>query len=401
MSPPRNRGSSHAPVPRPDLGATSGSGGTRDRELDFLRGVAIVFVVVNHITLPSAYRLVTVERIGPVTGAEIFVLLSGVVLGLVYRRRVERGWRVAIQALYRRAAKLYVASVAVVASVYVLGLLPGIDVGAVSSYVDERTGREYDLYPGQGLELVANVLTLEAGPAQFNVMGLYVVMLLVAPLLLWLLVRRHTLLLLALSWATYGLFKLFPATPLPAQSENAFPFLIWQLLVVHGVVVGFHRARILELMQTRAGRIVLATAAAGFGAFVFFAWNSPWAYVPEEARLRLIPEATYNSIYESLFERRTLDVGRLLALMCAVTVGYAALRRFRDRVQATAGRFFVPLGAATLYVFILHVYFVLAVAQFPSLETRGWIVATAVHTGALAVLWAMVRSRFLFGLIPR
>jgi hypothetical protein len=375
---------------------------SRDVELDFLRGVAMFFVVVNHITLPSAYRLVTVERIGPVTGAEIFVLLSGVVLGLVYRARLARtGWRPVVERLLRRALKLYVVSVAVVASVYALARIPGVDGSVLTTWTDERTGRRYDLYPGDGLDFLGNLLTLEAGPAQFNVMGLYVVMLLTAPVLLWLMTRRLTLVVLALSWALYVFHSLAPADLLPSQSENAFPVLAWQLLFVNGAVVGFHRDAVLRFMRTRSGRVVLGVAGFGFALFVFYAWNSPWAYVPDEARLGLIPEGTYDEIYGRLFERRALGVGRLAALACAVVVLYALLVRFRGRVGPALGWFFVPLGAATLYVFIIHVYFVLAVAQVPDVADRGPVVATLVHTVVLLAIWAMVKKRFLFGLIPR
>jgi hypothetical protein len=374
----------------------------RDVELDFLRGLAMMFVVVNHITLPSAYRLVTVERIGPVTGAEIFVLLSGVVLGLVYRSRIPRdGWGPVVRRLLRRAAKLYVASVAVVASVYALARIPGIDGSVLTTWTDERTGERYELYPGEGLEFVGSLLTLEAGPGQFNVMGLYVVMLLVAPALLWLLSRRLTLAVLALSWGLYVLYALAPRDLLPAQSENSFPVLVWQLLFVHGIVVGYHRGAILRFMRGTGGATVLGLATVGFLAFAFYAWNSPWAYVPDEARLGLIHEDTYNDLYGRFFERRALGVGRLLALACSMIVLYALLVRFRERVRPLLGWFFVPLGAATLYVFIVHVYFVLAVWQIPGIEERGPLFATLVHTIVLLAIWAMVKTRFLFRVIPR
>jgi hypothetical protein len=57
----------------------------RDLRIDLLRGVAIVFVVVNHIALVSLLQNATQEAIGMVSGAELFVLLSGAVLAMVDR----------------------------------------------------------------------------------------------------------------------------------------------------------------------------------------------------------------------------------------------------------------------------------------------------------------------------
>ncbi|MET0930658.1 MAG: OpgC domain-containing protein, partial [Aeromicrobium sp.] len=53
----------------------------RDKRLDFLRGWVIVAVVVTHIELSGPYSYITLNAIGGITGAEMFVLLSGVVLG--------------------------------------------------------------------------------------------------------------------------------------------------------------------------------------------------------------------------------------------------------------------------------------------------------------------------------
>lgn len=62
---------------------------SRDTRIDMLRGVAIVFVVVNHVGLTSMFQLLAQETIGVVSGAELFVLLSGAVLGLIYGPQVK------------------------------------------------------------------------------------------------------------------------------------------------------------------------------------------------------------------------------------------------------------------------------------------------------------------------
>ena len=62
--------------------------GNRDLIIDSIRGLAVLSFIVNHIEVFSAYSLVFWERVGVVTGAEGFVLLSGVVVGTTYKRLV-------------------------------------------------------------------------------------------------------------------------------------------------------------------------------------------------------------------------------------------------------------------------------------------------------------------------
>ena len=55
--------------------------GARDLRIDFLRGVAMACVIVNHSQMSSLLSWFSYERFWVVTGAEVFVVLSGVVLG--------------------------------------------------------------------------------------------------------------------------------------------------------------------------------------------------------------------------------------------------------------------------------------------------------------------------------
>ena len=78
-------------------------------------------VIVNHSRLSSVLTWFSYERLWVVTAAEVFVALSGVVLGMVYGRRLVRdGWRPVVRGLGRRAALLYALFVGVTVSVLAL-----------------------------------------------------------------------------------------------------------------------------------------------------------------------------------------------------------------------------------------------------------------------------------------
>src|SRR4030095_2687561 len=86
----------------------------RDVRIDWLRGLAMTCVIVNHSKLSSLLSWFSYERFWIVTAAEVFVVLSGVVLGMVYGRRLARdGWRAVVRGLGRRALLLYGAFVGV------------------------------------------------------------------------------------------------------------------------------------------------------------------------------------------------------------------------------------------------------------------------------------------------
>src|SRR5262250_3548985 len=88
--------------------------GVRDLRIDWLRGLAMTCVIVNHSKLQSLLSWVSYERFWTVTAAEVFVVLSGIVLGMVYGPKLNQGrWQTVAVRLGRRALTLYVAFLAV------------------------------------------------------------------------------------------------------------------------------------------------------------------------------------------------------------------------------------------------------------------------------------------------
>ena len=99
----------------------------RDLKIDMIRGLAMISLVTTHIQVFSLYSMFFWERIGVVSGAEGFVLLSGLVIGMVYKRHIiQHGWDAAIWKLLRRSAQLWRVNVAVIFSIALLNLIPHI-----------------------------------------------------------------------------------------------------------------------------------------------------------------------------------------------------------------------------------------------------------------------------------
>lgn len=388
---------------------------SRDLRIDMIRGFIIVVVVVTHIEVTSPYAYAALKAVGAITGAELFVLLSGIVLGMVFPAAIKRGgeWAAAVGA-WARARKQYIVALAVVLLIFALGFVPFIDATSITTFTDRGTGeggtgdsgRVYDLYPnGERLldypppwYAVRQLLLLEMGPWPFNIMGLFVVLSLAYPALMWLIRRRLWWVVLAGSWALYLLHVFVPEYPrLPSQFEAVFPLFIWQVLFTHGLVIGYYRRQIIRALTTLPGKIVTGVFVVGYAGFLVYLWaGETYGFTPTP-----FPADLYAGMYDSGYQRIFLDWGRLVDLPLVLVCSYAVLTVAWKPLEKSMGWLWIPLGQASLYVFIVHVFFVLAVSNIPGLDRASLWQGTLIHTAVIAIILLMVRKKVLFSVIPR
>lgn len=354
----------------------------RDVALDLLRGLAMAILVVNHAQIPSWLAVATGTVL---SAAEILVPVSGVAVGMVYGRRWRRlGGREASLQLLRRARKLYVASVVVVALVGAATLVPGL---AVEAAAVSRDGR--DLYASDGaLDLLLSIVTLEAGPWQFNILGFFVIALALAPLALVALARGRAAALLAGSVGVYLVGRTLNVDVLPTQSEGPFPLLVWQMPFVVGMVVGFHRLRVEAVLRRARRPLVLAIGATATAAACL--------------QTGLAPEPALEW-KQARFDKGLLDPLRLAVMVSLGIAVYALLRRFTAAAERATGWLLLPLGRCSFYVFIVHVPLCIALASVPVLagDGLGPIANSVVLAASVALLAELARREVLFRWIPR
>lgn len=383
----------------------------RDLRIDFIRGLAILFVIVDHVHIVSLYYLVSHERIGVVSGAELFLALSGIVLGLVHRRRsIEDGWKSTAIRMWSRARLLYLTCFVVIFAAYLTAFLPLVDGRVLTTFTDEVTGTTYSLYGTTPLltdypvpaPAVLDIIFLNVGPYQFNIMGLYVVLLLIAPVAMRLLLAGKWWFVMSFSWAAYLADDVLNLRLIPSEFEYQFPLLSWQVLFFSGLAAGFYWKSIVTWFNRPLGRTVILLAMCVCVACIFFAWNNPALDAdPYQLRFSAVPEETFRRVYEDLFRRDFLGPLRVANVAALIVVAYAVLTRFWAPLNKALGWLLIPLGGATLYVFILHLPFALIVSNIPILETGKLWINTIAHTIILLLLWIMVKKRMLFRWIPR
>lgn len=362
----------------------------RDVALDLLRGLAIAILVVNHTRLESVLGQVTGAVL---SAAEVLVSVSGIVVGMVFGRRwLEHGPRATAAMLLRRARKLYLASVVVVALVGAAKLVPGLATDALTLYPNATPAT--DLYRFDGaLRTGVAILTLEAGPWPFNILGLFIACLSLAPLVLWGLARGGWAHVLVFSGVLFVLGRELQVDVLPSQSERPFPILVWQLLFVAGMVAGWHRDAIARRVS-RAGRIAapaLLTVAAAFA-------------LAQIVGPHLVGAAGWASWEAEHFDKRSLDPLRIAAMGSIAGALYLIIRRHAATAERRLGPLLLPLGQNSFYVFIVHVFVLLALASIPAIAAGDGLgpVGNALVQGAsLALLWTMARRRVLFRWVPR
>lgn len=380
--------------------------GSRDLRIDFIRGIAIVMMVVAHVEVFSAFNLLTSERLGFISGAEGFVLLAGYVLGQLNRSRVANvGGLTAAYLTWSRAMLLYAVNLAIVLVVFLLSRLPFLDTFAITHFTDRISGTEYPLYAVGDFSLerfLNDWLLLRVGPHQTQILGLYVVLLLITPLVVAVFSRRKTLWILGVSWLVYGIYQWQPTNVTHAEFEGGFPLLCWQLLYFHGLALGWHRQRVAFFLQQPAGRLLALAGCVGAVVLAFIAQNRGVPPFPEALRPHLISNHWLHDIYVGYSLKNSLGVLRLVNDVCFYFGLYVLLTYAWAPFRRLFAWYLVPVGQASLYVFIVHVMVVWLASLLVTFQfsTINWGLNTALHFAVLLVLWAMVRWKVGMRFIP-
>ncbi|MEG5777487.1 OpgC domain-containing protein [Enterobacter bugandensis] len=371
--------------------------GARDLRIDFMRGIALVMMVVAHTEVMSIFNIFSWERFGLTTGAEGFVILSGFMLGMLNRARLQKVVLLTVSwGLYLRAWKIYRVNIIIIVSFILLPYIPYINVFEVTHFTDRFSGQSWSLYPvtPQIKETWFNIiLYLQIGPHQTQILGLYIYLLLLSPLFLGMLQRGKVWWLLGLSLLVYSLWQRWPLRLTPSEFEFAFPLLAWQFIFVLGMASGWYKAELLSFARTPPGKGVVVALVMVSLVLGFVAQNHTNPFMPPALLMHVIPPDSFNSFYHTWAAKNGLGPVRVLNDIALMVTVYLVLTYCWTPLNRLLGWFLIPLGQHSLYTFILHVYVVLLVSQFITFDLwrHAWIENTLVHAAALGILWLMAK----------
>lgn len=243
-------------------------------EIDALRGLLLVIMVINH--TPSPLRTLTSQPLGFVSAAEAFVFVSACLCGLIFGRRLHGAGLPEVKRLARRRVRqIYTGHVLTLLFCFAV---IGQGLGHLSPF--------YNMvhpYLEQPAQAAASALLLLYQPPLLDILPMYLLFLLLTPFLLNTGARvgfQPALAFSLLLWlaAQSGLKEWLVgslANGWLVIAPGAFNLLAWQLLWIGGLFLGY------RLQQRRPERAVLALPPISWPMLVtlalfFFCWRWPW-----------------------------------------------------------------------------------------------------------------------------
>jgi hypothetical protein len=203
----------------------------RSLEVDFFRGIAMIVIVIDHISGSTLSRF-TLHNYAFCDAAEVFVFLGGYASAAAFTAIAARRSRAAAtRRLLRRAWEIYRAYLLTAALMLLIG-------GAMLLFHLDTPTRTYTEAPqlsAQPFTVIFNILTWQRQPYLSSVLPMYVLFALTAPLTVPL-VQQNPLA------AAAGSVALWFAAPvlghwLPSVYADGWPFnpFAWQLMFVGGM----------------------------------------------------------------------------------------------------------------------------------------------------------------------
>ncbi len=368
------------------------SGPSRLIILDQLRGLCLAVISIDHLILfPSLLEVMTGRGLLWVSAAEGFFFISGLLVGLVRGRQAGRkGLTYARHKLWTRAAQLYAATVLLTITYTVLATL--LDAKGIA-------GSKGGLIEfGDPVSLLINSASLMYSYGWNDFLAYYVVYLLLAPVAIWLLLGGRWRWVLGLSvaaWVAPWLVHL----PFPQG-------LRWQAYFFTGLTAGFYYDDLRRWWHNRPKRqrqklakASVITAVGGlaisFTITILPLWFSGYHNLPLDV-LRAI-EGT--PVYRLLFEANRTGLLRLPFFFAVFGAGYMLFQHYQIWIMRHLNWLLEPLGANSLYVYIWQGAFAFAIPFL--MLPKNVLMNSIVPIAVILALWALVKRRVLFGIIPR
>lgn len=312
--------------------------------LDALRGYALVCIMLDHMPA-SALREVTLANFVVFDAAELFVLLSGFLIGLVWLNVEEKQGRgVAQRRFVRRAFEVWRALV-------IGGVLLALLSAALLAFDMRHTAvwNQYAIWVLENpLGYVGTLMTMWMQPNLLDVLAVYVVLIASTPLLVPAMLRWP--LVFALCSVTLWWFAPGLNAMIPNQTGSGFLFnpFGWQMLFFTGVAMSLFRKRYMPvLVRHRFAVTLISWGVFLFGAVLGTAVQFGQAGLPLRNALRPL----YGHI-----DKWPLDGTRYLAIVAASWLVAVPLAGIIERIAASRpGEALQQIGRGGLWSFIICV----------------------------------------------
>src|SRR5882762_771359 len=356
----------------------------RDLRLDLLRGLGLWMIFIDHIP-DDVVSWLTLRNYGFCDAAEFFVFISGYLLGFIYAPIVAAGqFMPALKRLWLRAWHMYVAHL-LLFLVFTAQIARAARRFDNPMYKDEFNIANFLAHPDV---LIAKALTLQYKPVDLDVLPLFIVLVAVAPFVLWCLVRRPNLTMIG-SVVVYVLARYFDwnLPSYPAGATWYFNPFAWQLLFFFAAWCG--RSGGAQIKQLHHSRAVLVVAI-GWILFAFviaMSWHS--AFLES-----FIPKWLFKVIYP--IDKTDLDMFRFTHFLAFALIISRYLHQDWAGLQSKWLRPLILCGQHSLPLFCLGVFLSFGahwiLVQWKSAFIEQFAVSFAGFAIMTAVAWFLNRA---------
>jgi len=352
--------------------------------LDIMRGFFLFVILVNHIEFyPNGFDLLTGRGRLLVSAAEGFFFMSGLLVGMVYRRRIANGMKFVFKKMWRRALQLYIGSIA-------LSLL----FTAAAIYLHHPTIKD-------GLYSVINwphifkeTALMRYGFGWADWLDRYAILMFLAPFAFYLLTKNRWRLLMAISliaWAFRG---------------NNFT-LSWQIVFMVGMVIGYYwhelSARYASLSDKAAKRIRLSIVwitaitftLSYLSVYILSLLNQRFASLSEGVQSFVLHWNSINELVWRYAQKWTMGPLRIVLFMIWFAAMFMVIEKYKSQINRLTKNVLLLLGQNSLFVYIAHAFVVFIFKLFIS-PGHPLLINFLVTAGALAslVLITLVYDRY-------
>ncbi|WP_052003191.1 OpgC domain-containing protein [Microvirga sp. BSC39] len=305
----------------------------RNTVIDFWRGLVLVIIFVNHIP-GNILEHMTPRNYGFSDAAEAFVFISGLSVALVYYPRLPKGDVLGVvRRCFRRSFELYrmhLIMTGAAVALFSVGYVVSNDIGMLEAH---GRGAVFD----DTARGITGILLLGHQLGYFNILPLYIALMLWAPVAM-ILMRVHVALAAVVSIGIYVLARAdvlaIPSWPEPGRwFFNPFA---WQLLFTIGIFTGAFLVRTGVAYQ----RFAFA-GAVGFLAVSTVAMTDAFG---------LYPNLLWSTFVNFDLVKSDLGLGRMLHFLALAYV-VTQLRMGQVLEKTTFGAEMARLGRNALPVF--------------------------------------------------
>ena len=242
----------------------------RDLRLDFFRGLALIFIFIDHIP-ENVLSYFTPQALQFYDAAEVFIFISGYTAALVYGRTLAlQGALYATAQILRRAWQLYVAHIFLF-MIFIAEVSYTVTTFNNPMYNDEMRVADFLEEPHVA---IVKALVLEFQPTFLDILPLYILLLVIFPVIL-LGLRLQLLLVLIPSFLVYAVVQATDVS-VPAYPQGHTWFfnpLAWQFLFTAGAALGLGATQPTQRTRPEGAPLLMAIVIAAVGLVIKLSWT--------------------------------------------------------------------------------------------------------------------------------